>query len=454
MAQTSQDVIQIFKDTYENWDGKVDYNAATDALNVIMRSGTDYLTPSREHFFALKTRRGQTTRTYGLEDPFTFDTCSAPPDWEPVCLSYKISYTPYSFTNLLAQESRPSGSMVDVIASSIEDTLEQAASDMERQFLTGDGRNILFVLDGTEDFTDPAAVLYGIKWYGGRDGEDIGLIAESLNICGLDIQAASACGVAPRATNNASGDNTLQIVGMDPTFGNEQMIVNGRITAFADGDVIYQARRDNNGIQGCTDGRTGLPLLMDDFTEAEEFQCLTEDDCGTFKATVMNEGLAPQDLTEVMLSRAVTFARIRQPRSRKEKISFKGYMFFANPTQTRKFANLLTAERMLTAPSMWSSAGIVPKYGVQIDALAFDGIPWVESQLAFNNTVFLGPVENIVQVHNGPAEGQMMKTPDGNTWTNVPCSPRFTMAHFIINDFGVRSRKGMVQIKNLTAWDI
>src|SRR5687768_5313675 len=114
-AQTPQNILAVFKEDYEQG-LQIDYNAATPALAVVSRSGTDFLTHSREHFFLIKTRRGQTFRTYGDEDPFSFDTCSAPPDYERVCLTYKASFTPYTFTNKLAYEGTPAGAMIDVIA--------------------------------------------------------------------------------------------------------------------------------------------------------------------------------------------------------------------------------------------------------------------------------------------------------------------------------------------------
>lgn len=451
-GQTPQNILAVFKEEYEQG-CQIDYNEATPALAVLSRSGTDMLTQAREHFFAIKTQRGQSFRTYGDEDPFQFDTCAAPPDYERVCLKYKASFTPYTFTNKLMYEGTPAGAMFDVIAQDLDDMQEQNASNQERQFLTGDGRNIFFLLDGTEDASDPAAVRYGVKWYGGRENEALGLTMEALTICGMSFQFASECGVAPRATSNTDNDDTLMVIGVVSDYGAEQIIVDGTITGFADGDIVYAARRDNSGIQGCEDGLTGLPLLMDDFTETDEFQCLTEDECGTFKAYIIGDEATQVDLSETILSKATSVIRVRQPRSRMGKANFAKHVFWSHPFQTRKFADTLTATRQLTAPSLWSEKGIKPKFGVEIDALAFDGIPFIESQLAFRNTLFLGDVSQIIQVHNGPAEGQMMKTPDGNTWVNIACSPRFQCAWFTYNNYGARSRKAAVQIKGLTSWD-
>jgi hypothetical protein len=325
---------------------------------------------------------------------------------------------------------------------------------MERQFFTSDGRDILFALDGTEVNLGGGLFEYGIKWYGGVQGEDIGDILESLTLCGMSIHVATECGVAPVDINPAL------IVGINSTFGSETITITtdtaggiGGGGAVGDGDIVYRSREDSSGVQGCTDGMMGLPGLIDDFTLVEEFQCLTEDDCMTFKASILDNGGVARPLTEELLSKAVSKAMVRSPLKRGQTHSWMNHVFFTHPYQSRQFANQLTALRQLTAPSLWGKKGIKPAFGVEMDALTFDGIPFIDSQLAFQNDAFLANVANLILLHNGPAEGQFLADPRGNTIERINCSPRFQYVWWAFVQFAVRSRKGMVRIADLESWN-
>lgn len=456
MAQTTANILAVLKEMYEPG-VQMDYNASTPGLAVLTRDGEDYATSARQHFFAIKTRRGQTARTYGSNDPFEFDTCSAPPDYERVCLEYVKHYIPYEVSNEILQEATESGAMFNVLTEDLEDLAEQHGAQMERQFFTGDGRDVLFALDGTVSGPVDGNYTYGIKWYGGMQGQDIGQILENLNLCGMSIQIATECGVAPK--NTAGTDDTVMIVGVDPTFEAETITVDAQLgvapgAAIADGDVIYRARRDAGGIQGCTDGMMGLPALIDDFSLVEPFQCLSADDCQTFTAKILDNGGDKRDLSEDLLSQAVTIAKTRSPMKRGQTKSFQKYVFFTHDFTARKFANELTALRQVTGPSMWSKKGVKPYYGVEIEALCFDGIPFMTSQLAFQNDVYLADVSNLILLHNGPAEGQFLADPRGNTIERINCSPRFQYVWWAFVQFAVRSRKGMVRVTDLNGWGI
>lgn len=455
MAQTSANVLAVFKEMYEQG-VKNDYNRSTPALAVLTRDGEDFATAAREHFFAIKTRRGQTARTYGSEDPYEFATCSAPPDYERVCLTYVKHYIPFEISNELLYEGTDEGAMFNVLTDGLDDLAEQHASQMERQFLTGDGRDVLFVLTGTETGPDADGnFTYGVQWYGGYQGEALGQILENLTLCGMSIHVATECGVAPVDTNAAL------IVGVDPTFGAETITVStptaggiGGGGAVADEMIVYRSREDTNGVQGCTDGMFGLPALVDDFSLVEPFQCLSADDCQVFTAKVLDNGGVQRDLTEELLSKAVAIAMARSPLNRGQAHSWQKYVFFTHPFTARKFANGMTALRQLTAPSLWGRKGIKPAFGVEMEALTFDGIPFMESQLAMMNDAFLTDVSNLILLHNGPAEGQFLADPRGNTIERINCSPRFQYVWWAFVQFAVRSRKGMVRVSDLQAWDV
>lgn len=454
MAQSTSSVLAVLKEIYEPG-VQQDYNASTPSLAALKRAGEMKATSARETFFAIKTQRGQTARTYGQNDPFEFDTCDAPPGYERVCLTLVKHYIPYEVSNDLLHEATDEGAMFNVLTADLDDMIEQHVAQMERQFHTGDGRDVLFALDGTVSGPDADGFFtYGIKWYGGLQGEDIGGILENLNLCGMAIQVATECGVAPRATSEDG--NIVTIRGVDPTFQDEHIIVEGEITGPADGDIVYRARRDNNGIQGCTDGMMGLPALVDDFSLVEPFQCLSADDCQTFAATVLEAGGVQRLLDETLLSQAVTLALQKSPQKRgAASHSWSKYAFMGHFNTFRQFANQMLINRQVTAPSLWSKKGVKPHFGVEMEALTFDGIPFLESQLALQNTAFLVDLSNLIQLHNGPAEGQFLASPrDGNVVERIACSPRFQYVWWAFVQFAVRSRKGMVKIADLQAWGI
>jgi hypothetical protein len=453
MSQTTTNLLDVLKTVYEPG-VQTDINLACPAFAAISREGTSKAVRNKTTKFAIKTAIGQTARTYGENAPCDgFDTCSQPPTYCAVELGYKKVYVPYEVCHEVMEEATDEGAMFDVVQSELEDLVEQHVHHLERSIFTGDGRDVLFALvGGSEVNNGDGTYTYSVKWYGGIEGEELGDILESLLLTNLDTQAASACGVAPRTTLKA--DNTAQVVDVDPTLGLETVTFDSQFAAYSDGDVVYRSRRDASGVQGCADGLTGLPLLVDDFSLADPFQGVSADSCPTFSGRCCDNGGDKRDLTETLLEQAITTAMIRKGRRRQDSMSFQRYAFFAHEATARKFALELTAQRQFTAPSLFSTKAMKPKAGVDMEFLTYDGIPWITSHLAQRNTVYLVDLENIVCIHNGAPEGQFLKAPNGPVVERKDCAPTFQYVWWAFLDFAVRKRNGMVCIKDLNSMEL
>jgi len=428
-----------------------DINVSCPGFSAISREGTKKPVRARTHKFALKTVLGQTARVYGADAPSTFAVCDQPPEYLDVDLSYKKTYIPYRVNHEVLEEATNEGAMLDVLANDLDDLVEQHTHQLERALFTGDQRDVLFALIGSSE-TGPDGdgnYTYGVQWYGGHSGEELGDILELLHLTNMTCHASDAVGNAARTTGAA--DNSFQIVSVDSTLGSETITVTEQIAAYADGDVVYRSRQDTSGVQGATDGFTGLPLLADDWSLADPFQGVDAADAPSFAGQICDNGGVQRDLTEALLETAIAKASVRRGRSRKESMRWTKYAFYTNEKTARRFALQLTADRRFTAPSMIGKQGMKPVAGIDMQFLTYDGIPFVTSQLGMRNSVFLVDLENVVCIHNGAAEGQFLQAPNGPIVERIACAPVFEYVWWAFLDFAIRKRNGMVHIKDLTS---
>jgi hypothetical protein len=445
-------VLHVLKTIYEQG-VQYDINLACPAFAAISREGTKKPVRAKFHKFALKTNIGQTARTYNGDAPCAgFAVCDQPPEYCDVDLTYKKIYIPYRVCHEVMEEATNEGAMLDVLANDLDDLVEQHVHHLERSLFTGDGRDVLFSLvGGSQTNPAPGVFCYNVKWYGGISGEELGDILESLLLINMSTHAAEACGQAPRTTTKA--DNSSKIISVDPTLGNESVCFDVAFAAYADGDIIYRSRQDTAGVQGCNDGITGLPLLSDDFSLADPFQGVDSADCPSFAGRCCDNGGDKRDLDEALLETAIATAMVRRGRRREDTFRFQKYAFFAHEKTARRFALQLTADRRFTAPALFSTKAMKPKAGIDMDFLTYDGIPWVTSQLALRNTVFLVDLENVVCIHNGAPEGQFLQAPNGPIVERIGCTPTFEYIWWAFIDFAVRKRNGMVCIKDLNSME-
>lgn len=422
----------------------------TPAWAALSREGTDKLVNARTHKFAIKSNIGQSARVYGTEDPCAgFAVCSAPPEYCDVELSYKKTYIPYRVCNETIQEAGSGGAMLNVFQQDLKDLAEQHTHQLERSLFTGDGRDVLFTLADTGTDNGDGTWTYAVQWYGGLSGEELGTILESLLLINLCVHVSDACGNAPRSTTAA--DNSASITDVDPTLGAETVTFDRQILAGAVGDVVYRSRQDTSGVQGCTDGITGFPLLIDDFTLADPFQGVASEDCPSFSARCCDNGGLKRDLTETLLEQAITMAMVRKGRRKGTKTTFQRHAFFTHEATARKFALSLTEQRRFTAPHMLTKQGMKPVGGVDMEFLCYDGIPFITSHLGLRNTVYLADLAELVIIHNGKAEGQFLSAPGGPTVERVACTPTFEYVYFAYLDIAARKRNGMVCLKDLNS---
>jgi hypothetical protein len=447
---TAPTVLSVLKTIFEQG-VSYDVNVSCPAFAALSREGTKKLQKARTHKFAIKGNIGQSARTYGANDPCDgFAVCSAPPEYCDVELTYKKIYIPYRVCNETIQEAGSGGAMFDVFRQDLKDLAEQHGHHLERALFTGDGRDVLFTLADTGTDNGDGTWTYAVQWYGGLQGEEMGDILESLLLINMCIHVSDAVGNAARAT--AQADNSTTILDVDPTLGAETITVDDQIVAAAVGDVVYRSRQDTNGVQGATDGLTGFPLLIDDFSLADPFQGVASEDCPSFSARCCDNGGLQRDLTETLMEQALTTAMVRKGRRKGEKVTFQRHAFFTHEATARKFALSLTEQRRFTAPQMLGEAGMRPHAGIDMKFLTYDGVPFITSHLGLRNTVYLADLAELVIVHNGKAEGQFLSAPGGPTVERVACTPTFEYVWFAYLDFATRKRNGMVCIKDLTSF--
>lgn len=436
-------VLSVLKTIFEQ-------GCQTDIVNrvpgwkVLSKEGRKMPTRAKLHKFAIKGNIGQTVRVYGSNDPCNgFAQCDVPPEYCDVELAYKKVYAVYRVCNEVIQEAGTQGAMFDVLEHDLDDLVEQMVHLYERSLFTGDGRNVLFTLADTGTDNGDGTFTYLIQWYGGYDGEQLGYITENLLLRNLHVQAAADCGEDPR---EAAG---VQVSDVDPTPGAESITTVGTLGAVSIGDVVYASREDADGIQGCDDGLTGFPLLCDDFSQKDPFQGVSSETCPSFAGRICDNGGDLRPLTEEILERAIAMAHLRMAGGRNESVSFKRHAFFANELVARRFALDLTAQRRYASPNMFTGVGMKPQGGIDMEYLMYDGIPWITSPLALQNSVFLMDLANTVIVHNGPPEGQFLAAPNGPTVERISCSPSFEYIYWAYLDFATRRRNGNVWIKDI-----
>jgi len=443
----SPSVLGVLKTIFEQG-VRTDINTRVPAWAAFAREGTKMPTRAKTHRFAIKGNIGNTARVYGENDPCTgFAQCDVPPEYCTVDINYKKIYVPYRVCNEVIQEAGTEGAMFDVLEQDLDDLVEQLVHLYERSIFTGDGGNVLFTLADAGTDNGDGTFTYLVQWYGGLEAEELGVIMENLLLRNLHIQAAAALDGLPRANPG------VQITAFDSTMGTESITTEGTLGPVVIGDIVYPSREDTGGVQGSDEGLTGLPLLVDDWSRADPFQSVTEDDCPSFSSRICDNGGELRPLTEDILEQALAMAHARMAGTRKDSLSFQRHAFFANEFVARRFALELTADRRFSAPNMFSKKGLKPMGGVDMEFLTYDGIPFITSPLALRNTVFLVDLANLVIVHNGPPEGQFLSAPGGPTVERVMCTPTFEYVWWAYMDFATRRRNGMVQIRDIAGMD-
>jgi hypothetical protein len=440
-------VLNVLKTIFEQG-VKNDINSRVPGWAALSREGTKMPTRAKTHKFAIKGNIGQTARVYGANDPCGgFAQCDVPPEYCDVELLYKKLFASYRVCHETIREAGTEGAMFDVLENDLIDLVEQMVNIYERSIFTGDGRNVLFTLADTGTDNGDGTFTYEVQWYGGFENEQLGDTLEQLLLVNLHVQAAADCGEAPRDVEGK------QIQSVDGTPGAETITTVGSLGAVSIGDIVYPSREDADGVQGCTDGLTGFPLLCDDFSLSDPFQGVTAESCPSFAGRICDNGGETRPLTEELMEQAVGKSFVRQGGSRKESVSFKRFAFFTHEYTARKFGLQLTADRRWAAPAFFTPKGLKPNAGFDMDYLTYDGIPFITSQKGLRNSLFLMDLANTVIVHNGAPEGQFLAAPNGPTVERVPCTPTFEWIWWAYLDFATRRRNGNVWLKDVEFLD-
>jgi hypothetical protein len=406
------------------------------------RKGSNKATGHRTTQFAIMTQLGNNLRTVGVDDPNTIEYAGAPKHRD-VQIGYVKTYGAYRIKYETLREAGSTGAHFDVVKRDLEAVSEEAALHFERQTCQSYGQDVLFVITSAA-----GAPTYTIEDLGGLDGEEIGVVLESMNLEGMKVHVADVIGAAAR-------DSTAQTIdSIVSTLGAESFTTGSALTSAAAGDYVYRSRSDaTNQIQGVSDGIMGLPGLVDDYTRVATFQTVTSTTAPRFKAHVLGNGGSKRDLATTLLQKAISVAKVRRGGvNRDGETAFATHGFVCHQFQEDAFAVTLESDRRYTAPSMFTTKGVKPYAGVEQDMLHYSGIPFFSSQLGLRNTAFLVDFSDVFIVHNGPSEGEFIKVRDSSIVERVTGTVEFEWAWGAMNNLAVRKRNGMVRIDDLTTF--
>lgn len=429
-------------------------------FGIFRREGESKATRSKTTQFAVKTRQGNTARFYGRDDPAAFDTNSLEnaPAYDTSQLVYKKLYAPYRVSHEVIREATREGAHFDVLEQDLQDMAQSFCHLIEWQIATSAGNGYLFTV-ATDPGTGAAtAVDVDVENYGGWTGQELRILMENLNLEGQFVQFTSGTDAAPRDTGVAYEINSVDETAATSTINVSRVGAGNFAAAIAVGDFVRLSDSNYTTAALTTDAAdsnltpdlVGLPGLIDDYTNLTTFQDLTNATAPRFKSRVLANSGVNRPLTETLLQRAISIARVRQPGKNGDKPSMKRWYFVCHDFMRDEFALTLTADRRYTSPLLTRS-GIKTYAGWDIeDVLTFDGVPFMCSQLAMRNSCFLVDTKNLVIVHNGPAEGQFLLDPSGGgKVSRIDGTPRFEYAWWAYLNMGARERSQCIRIDDL-----
>lgn len=417
-------------------------------FKLFQREGSNKLTRSKTTQFAIKTRQGNTVRSYAQADPDNFDSNSLEqkPGYKTAQINYRKIFAPYRVKLEVMQEATAAGAHFDVLEQDLNDLAESFCHWVEWQFNSSAGHGYLFRVNG-----DPGTgTTVTVDSYGGWDGQEAKVLLENLNLEGQYVEFASDAATAVRA----GGARLIDSVDID----NNQFEVSAAMdAAVADNDYVMLSRSDDTSRSASlvdsndTADLIGLPGLIDDYSRLTTFQTLTNATASRFKSHVLSNSGTNRPLTEALLQKAISIGRVRQPGKSGDGPSVARWKFLCHDFQRDDFALQLTADRRYTSPLL-GMKGMKAYAGWDMgEVLTFDGIPFVCSQLALRNSLFMVDCKETFIVHNGPAEGQFLTEPGGSGRAiRVPGGTKFEYVWWAYMNFAMRQRNSSVRIDDLT----
>jgi hypothetical protein len=405
---------------------RTDVNMRTKGLNFLRREGSDIPTSNSEVDWGMVTRPNQNSRTYGTADPDSFATIGTQLGYATIKVTYRKTWTPVRIKWEVWQEAEK-GAFTPAVAREMKGVAEAHAFNLERQFWTSDGNGWLFrlVTGGAAD-TGPTIE---VDRYAGFAGEELGVIMEVLNLSGLEVSARVSDVAVPDLTGGVAivGTITTAAAPVIKTKNAEAIVLTAGLGApgFAANSFIYPSRQDaGNAAPGLNQSMFGLPVMVDDGTNAATYQNITVANVLSWQSQRLTAGGVKRPLTEDILSGAIAISRIRGGGVGMDEEGIVKGAFFCNIAQEEAFAQSLSTFKQFAAPTLWSlPKGYKPIAGPDVQAMAYQGIPFVAGPIALRNTVFLVDLNGYALVHNGPVEGTFWELGSG---TAIPV-PNSTM---------------------------
>lgn len=425
-------------------------NQMSPYFKLFQREGSNKLTRSKNTQFAIKTRQGNTVRGYGQSDPDQFDTNSLEnaPGYDTSTVNYRKMYAPYRVKLETMQEATAAGAHFDVLEQDLNDLAESFCHYVEWQFNSSSGFGAIARVNRADPDSDQ---ILPVDQYGGLAGQSLGVLLENLNLEGQWVEFATSGVTAPTAARARIDsvqidDDTITFEAGNPVDAN-----------VADNDYIYLSNSalTRTGFTLADSNDTpeiiGLPGLIDDFGRLSTFQGLTDALASRFKSHVLENAGVNRPLTEALLQRAISIGRVRQPGKSGDGPTMARWKFMCHDFQRDDFALQLTADRRYTSPLL-GKQGIKAYAGWDMgEVLCFDGIPFVCSQLALRNSLFMVDCAQTYICHNGPAEGQFLVEPGGSGRAiRDPGTPIFEYVWWSYMNFAMRQRNSSVRIDDLT----
>jgi hypothetical protein len=374
----------------------------TPGINWMQREGSDLPTSNTEMDWAMVTSMNQGSRFYGTSDPDAFASLSGKLGYSTVKVGYRKLWTPMRIKWEVFQEAER-GAFTPIVAREMKGMSESHGFRMEHCFWTSNGPGYLFrVLGGTT--TTPT-----INRYSGYTGQELGVLVESLNLIGAEVQGYLGTGAGPWAPRAANPNTIASYV---KTKNTESVTFTGAMAGLVADDYIGLSLNDTGAAAvSRADNQTmyGLPLMIDDGSNfpagVTTYQNINPATITSWQSQVLGNGGTPRALTEAVLNEAVGISRVRSGGTGPDVDKRPGMVFMGHILMEQAFAASLNTFKQFSAPTIVTREGFKPYAGPEIKALHYEGYPFVTGKLALRNTLFLKDSKAYSLIHNGPVEG-------------------------------------------------
>lgn len=437
----------------------VDINMRVPVFSMFEREGEEQAVEADTHRIAIQIAPSQNARTYGTRSPREFARTDGEPVWKKVDTTYVVGYNPIRVSADIAyRAANGNAAMINTLKETLRDLRAAEQCQKERGVCTGYGHDLLFEISSVPG---AAPWTYGITDYAGLPGEQMGFVLQALNLLNMYVNVASpttsGSPLAYRTLRN--GGTAAKITSWVRTpVGSETVTFDRQIVGAVVGDVVYRSREDALGVQATIDGLMGLPGLIDNYTLVDPFQTIaaSSDAARSFRSEIFDA--AASALNEDLLMQAQTAASVLLGGTPEDGSAVR-HVMVGNTITVNAFAQSLTAilntagaeaDRGRRTMYPVTREGFKPQYGYARKFLTYNGVPFVDGQLALRNSLFTINLDDVKIIHNGPPEGDFLSPMGGGPHVlRVPGTPISEYVWVWMMQLVAERRNGSNRIKNL-----